>query len=229
MKLLALFFILTVSLTAIAEPKVIIAPEEDQDLKIKINKGGTATDVITITGATGVPQILHESAVSSLPSSTVDLSFDSFIISNLNNTIGNHASIGFRNRAAGELTARISAESQASNGRGKLIFQTGNSSGSLSTVGSVDTSGSWTLGGTGAFTNHNFNAAISFRNLAGFFSSATAGGGGSTCTSACASDDSVFGFTSSSGQCLLAWTSAGAVSACGTTLVDGRCMCAGTN
>jgi hypothetical protein len=94
--------------------------------------------------------------------------------------------------------------------------------------GKIDGTGAWTIGPSASTASHNINGGVTLSGYAGFFKTATQGGGGSTCTSACAADDGTFGFDPDSGGCLGAWINTGVVSACGTTLVTGVCLCIAT-
>jgi hypothetical protein len=53
MKRILLFLTVFISTLAFAGERVIINPEQDQDIKVKVNDGGTVKDAVTVTGSTG--------------------------------------------------------------------------------------------------------------------------------------------------------------------------------
>lgn len=158
---------------------------QDGNLALRVNDGGVATSVAEVVGANSNMAIRHDSAVTTMPASVVDYTFDTLLLKNNNDTVGNFASLGFSGRSSNEMLARIAAKSEVNNGRGNLYFQTGNTDGSgLQTVGIAESSGAWTLGsstatsGAAAYVNtasggilflRNFEATTASDNDAGLY------------------------------------------------------------
>jgi len=100
-------------------------------------------------------------------------------------------------------------------------------------VGEINESGAWLIGPTGGathviqgFVRMDETLGWSFGSQRpGMFFANTNGGAGSTCTANCSSTASTHGFGGGGEVCMHAWTAGNAVSACGTTLVSGKCLC----
>lgn len=137
------------------------------------------------------------------------------------------ALVGIEFQGGGTKSARI-----LSNSTDNFSFE----SGAGSTIASATAAGAWTIGPSGfngihvvnGLTRFDENLAITFGSQRpGFYFVNTNGGGGSTCTSNCSSGASGRGINAGGEQCMYAWTSGNAISACGTTLVSGKCLCVG--
>jgi hypothetical protein len=160
MKKIILFLTVFLSTLALAGERVIINPEQDQDIKIKVNDGGTVKDAVTVTGSTGNVTIgntahtgtnelggVHK-VIGVITPGVVESGDASGGLSIWANAYGG-ASFPYRSQTApGGAVLRIIPRTGDTNGA--FVFQA-NKAGdstttSASTIGFANQNGSWELG-----------------------------------------------------------------------------------
>lgn len=223
--ILVSFLFATIALAS-AGDRFITNTNQDKDVIIQVNKGGVVTDAMKIAGSTSNVDI--GPAVGSF--TAINTVNDAAGVSILNQnggggtklTITNTENTGvyFDVNDGGTNAATAGATARS------LFFRQGTIVGE---VGSV-VSGAWTLGpasanGSPSTMTHRFYGNLAFGGGIVNYGQGTPGGGGGTCSAQCQTEPAAL--NQNSGICIAAWTSSGAASTCGTTLVSGPCSCQG--
>jgi len=153
MKRILLFLTVFLSTLSFAGERVIINPEQDQDIKVKVNDGGTVVDAITVAGATGnvtlgasdSTAVTHTFQGNGIPTVSINQS---------------SASAQLRLTRTGTSTGSVFI------GSGSGDFRIGTAAGGTE-IGVATSGGAWTLGANSTSPTHRINGFIGLPSVVG--------------------------------------------------------------
>lgn len=181
MKILnVIFAFLFISNVSFAADRVIINPESGGDLKIKINKGGTATDALVVSGATGTfNSTINDNTTLQWAlrnTSTGTSAVAQFAVQPDGSTLG--MKIGVAGSANSSTTLHSASRPYLSTSSGNgLVISVDNANGPIKFAtggiattnerGSISNTGIWTIGKSGETNPHTINGPATMSGTGG--------------------------------------------------------------
>ena len=167
-----LFLLAFLSTSAFAADRVIINPDVDGDLKLKVNDNGTVKDAISVTGSTALTTIgvSGESGTQSINGNFLSVTGGgatdkgpSLWLKSTYTAGGTHASVYLTPDNASLYSTDMSGISGQD--AGELRFIRGDGGSSYSTNGLISGAGSWTLGPSGYTGSHRLNGTLGINTV----------------------------------------------------------------